>query len=68
MGILVIAEHDNATLKPATGSAIGAARKIGGPISVLVAGHDAAAVAAEAAKYPGIAEVLLADDPLYAHR
>ncbi|MCC7283442.1 MAG: FAD-binding protein, partial [Acetobacteraceae bacterium] len=42
--------------------------KIGGPISVLVAGHDAAAVAAEAAKYPGIAEVLLADDPLYAHR
>ncbi len=68
MNILVIAEHDNALLKPATGSAIAAAQKVGGPISLLVAGKDCAGVAAEAAKYPGIAEVLLADDALYAHR
>jgi len=68
MSVLVVAEHDNAALKPATGSAIAAAQKLGGPISVLVAGQNAAGVAAEAAKYPGIAEVLLADDALYANR
>ena len=68
MSILVIAEHDNATLKPATGSALAAAQKIGGPISILVAGQNCGPAAAEAAKYPGIAEVLVADDALYANK
>ncbi len=68
MSILVIAEHDNASLKPATGSALAAAQKIGGPVSILVAGQNCGPAAAEAAKYPGIAEVLVADDALYANK
>ncbi len=67
MSILVIAEHDNATLKPATLSTLGAAVQIGGEIHVLVAGSGCGAVADAAAKAAGVAKVLVADAAQYAH-
>ncbi|MCP3710519.1 FAD-binding protein [Paraburkholderia sp. CNPSo 3274] len=67
MTILVIAEHDNGTLKRATLNAITAAGAAGGDIHVLVAGHGAAAVVEQAANVAGVAEVLVADAPEYAH-
>jgi electron transfer flavoprotein alpha subunit len=67
MTILVIAEHDNATLKRATLNAISAATAVGGDIHVLVAGHSAATVVEQAANVAGVAEVLVADAPEYAH-
>ncbi|MCP3725730.1 FAD-binding protein [Paraburkholderia sp. CNPSo 3272] len=67
MTILVIAEHDNATLKRATLNAISAAGAAPGDIHVLVAGHGAAAVVEQAAKVAGVAEVLVAEAPEYAH-
>ncbi|MCG5074533.1 electron transfer flavoprotein subunit alpha/FixB family protein [Paraburkholderia tagetis] len=60
---LVIAEHDNATIKAATLNTVAAAQKIGGDIHVLVAGHNAQAAADAAAKIAGVAKVLLADAP-----
>jgi electron transfer flavoprotein alpha subunit len=66
MAILVIAEHDNATLRPATLHAIGAAQQIGGDIHVLVAGSGCQAVAQAAAQAAGVAKVRLADAPQYA--
>ena len=67
MSVLVIAEHDNKALKPATLNAVAAAAKIGGEIHLLVAGGNCRPVAEAAAKVAGVAKVLLADDPLYAH-
>jgi electron transfer flavoprotein alpha subunit len=67
MTVLVLAEHDNTALKPATLHAVTAAQKIGGDVHILVAGKDARAAAEAAAKVPGIAKVLLADDAAYAH-
>ena len=67
MAILVIAEHDNATLKRATLNAVSAAAAVGGDIHVLVAGHSAPAVVEQAASVAGVAEVLVADSPAYAH-
>ena len=58
MTILLIAEHDNAHLKDATHKALTAAAQMGGDIHVLVAGHNAAGAAAQAAKLSGIAKVL----------
>ncbi len=66
--ILVIAEHDNASLKPATLNAITAAAKIGGDIHILVAGKGAQAAADAAAKVAGVSKVLLADDATYEHQ
>ena len=63
MTILVIAEHDNASVKPATLNTIAAAQKIGGDIHVLIAGSNAQAAADAAAKIVGVAKVLLADAP-----
>ena len=63
MTILVIAEHDNASIKAATLNTIAAASKIGGDIHVLVAGSNAQAAADAAAKIAGVAKVLLADAP-----
>jgi len=63
MTILVIAEHDNASIKGATLNTIAAAKKIGGDIHVLVAGHNAQAAADAAAKIAGVSKVLLADAP-----
>ena len=65
---LVLVEHDNAALKSATLHVIPAAQKIGGDIHLLVAGQNCRAVAEEAAKIPGVAKVLLADDAAYANR
>ncbi|CAG9274836.1 Electron transfer flavoprotein subunit alpha [Paraburkholderia unamae] len=63
MTILVIAEHDNASVKAATLNTVAAAQKIGGDVHVLVAGHNAQAAAEAAAKIAGVAKVLLADAP-----
>jgi len=60
---LVIAEHDNQSIKAATLNTVAAAQKIGGDVHVLVAGHNAQAVADAAAKIAGVAKVLLADAP-----
>ena len=65
MGVLVVADHDNAGLRAATLNAVTAALAIGGDVVVLVAGHNCAAAAAAAAKIKGVAKVLVADDPLY---
>jgi electron transfer flavoprotein alpha subunit len=65
--ILVIAEHDNVELKPATLHTITAATQIGGDVHVLVAGQDARPAAEAAAKIAGIAKVLHVDDDAYAH-
>ena len=66
MSILVIAEHDNNALNAATHAAVGAAQKMGGDITVLVAGHNASAVAEHATKLDGVVKVLHADDAAYA--
>jgi electron transfer flavoprotein alpha subunit len=63
MTVLLIAEHDNQTLKAATRTALTAAQKMGGEVHVLVAGHGCAAVADAAAKLAGVAKVKLADAP-----
>ncbi|CAD6558172.1 Electron transfer flavoprotein subunit alpha [Paraburkholderia hiiakae] len=60
---LVIAEHDNVTIKAATLNTVAAAQKIGGDVHVLIAGHNAQAAADAAAKIAGVAKVLLADAP-----
>ena len=67
MTVLVIAEHDNASLKGATLNTVTAAAQIGGDIHVLVAGHNAAAAAAAAAQIAGVAKVLHADGESLAH-
>jgi len=65
MTSLVLAEHDNAALKPATLSAITAAQQIGGDIHILVAGKDCGKVAEAAAKIAGVAKVRVADADQY---
>ena len=65
MSVLVIAEHDNQSLKPATLNAVGAAAQIGGEIHVLVAGSGGAAAVDAAAKIAGVAKVLVADGAAY---
>jgi electron transfer flavoprotein alpha subunit len=61
MACLVIAEHDNVSLKPSTLNAVTAATKIGGDIHVLVAGQGCAAAASAAAKISGVSKVLVAE-------
>src|SRR6478735_9180406 len=63
MAILVLAEHDNKIIKKATLNTVAAAQKLGGDVHVLVAGHNAAAAAGEAAKVAGVKKVLHADAP-----
>lgn len=67
MSILVIAEHDNASLKGATLNTVTAAARIGGEVHVLVAGHNAAAAAQAAAQIAGVAKVIHADGASLAH-
>jgi electron transfer flavoprotein alpha subunit len=67
MPALVLAEHDNATLKAPTLNAVTAAAKAGGEVHVLVAGSGCAPVAAAAAKVAGVAKVLVADAPQFAN-
>ena len=66
MTILVVAEHDNASLKGATLNTISAAAKLGGDLVVLVAGSGAAAAADAAAKVAGVSKVLSADAAAFA--
>ncbi len=68
MAILVIAEHNNAALAPATLNTVAAAAQIGGDVHVLVAGQGCAAVAEAAAKVAGVAKVLVADNAAFAHQ
>jgi len=67
MSILVIADHDNGSLKPVTLNVLNAAKAIGGDIDVLVAGENCGAVAEAAAKAEGVAKVLVADNAAYGH-
>lgn len=67
MTALVIAEHDNATLKGATLNTVTAAAACGGDVHVLVAGKDAAAAAQAAAQIAGVSKVLHADGDALAH-
>ncbi|WP_417581891.1 electron transfer flavoprotein subunit alpha/FixB family protein [Nitrincola sp.] len=68
MSILILAEHDNQGLKPVTLNVLAAAQAIGKDITLLVAGHNCAAVAEQAAKVAGVTQVLCADAPAYAHQ
>ena len=61
MAILVLAEHDNKTVRKATLNTVAAARKLGGDVHVLVAGHQAGDAAKAAAQVAGVAKVLHAD-------
>ena len=67
MTALVIAEHDNATLKGATLNTITAAAACGGDVHVLVAGHNAQAVAEAAAQVAGVSKVLHAESEALAN-
>ncbi len=66
MSVLVIAEHDNATIKGSTLNTVMAARALG-PVAVLVAGTDCQGAAVAAAKCPDVEKVLVADAPHYGH-
>ena len=66
MVALVIAEHDNTSLKGSTHHTITAAAQAGGEVHILVAGANAAAVAQQAAQIAGVTKVLLADAPHFA--
>ncbi len=67
MAVLLVAEHDNQSLKPATLNAATAAKALG-EFDILVAGQNCAGVADAAAKIPGCRKVLLADDAAYSHQ
>ncbi|MBX3520206.1 MAG: electron transfer flavoprotein subunit alpha/FixB family protein [Xanthobacteraceae bacterium] len=68
MATLLIAEHDNKMLSPATAKALTAAAALGGDVDVLVAGEGAKAVADDAAKLAGVKKVLLADNATYKNK
>ncbi|HZL31000.1 MAG TPA: FAD-binding protein [Pseudolabrys sp.] len=67
MTTLLLAEHDNKSLKDATAKALTAAKQLGGDVHILVAGKDCKAAADAAAKLDGVAKVLIADADIYAH-
>jgi electron transfer flavoprotein alpha subunit len=67
MTTLLLAEHDNKSLKDSTNKALTAAQALGGDVHILVAGKDAKAVADAAAKLDGVKKVLLADGAAYEH-
>src|SRR6478735_8092510 len=68
MTTLLVAEHDNKTLKDATNKALTAAKAIGGDVHVLVAGKDCKAAAEAASKLDGVKKVLVADAAPYEHQ
>ena len=68
MANLIIAEHDNTSLKPSTLNAIAAATKIGGDIHVLVAGSNCTGAAQAASQAVGVSKVLVADAPAFANQ
>src|SRR3979409_1524816 len=67
MTTILLAEHDNKSLKDSTNKALTAAKQMGGDVHVLVAGSGAKAVADAAAKLDGVTKVLLPDAPAYEH-
>ena len=67
LAILVVAEHDNATIRGATLNTVTAAVQCGGDVHVLIAGANAAAAAAAAAQIAGVAKVIHADAPGFEH-
>ncbi|SIS94359.1 electron transfer flavoprotein subunit alpha/FixB family protein [Neptunomonas antarctica] len=67
MSILVLAEHDNQVLKPATLNTVAAAAQVGGDIDILVVGSGCQAVAEQAAKVAGVRSVRVADNAVYEH-
>jgi len=67
MSALVIAEHDNASIKGATLNTITAAVACGGDVHVLVAGHNASAAAQDASQIAGVSKVIHADSEVFAH-
>ncbi len=68
MSILILAEHDNASIKSATLNTVAAANAIGGDVTVLVAGEGCAAAGEAAAKIAGVSKVLVADNAAYGHQ
>jgi electron transfer flavoprotein alpha subunit len=68
MPTLLIADHDNASLKDVTAKALTAAAAMGGPVHVLVAGQGCGPAAEAAAKLAGVDKVLVADAAAYAHQ
>lgn len=68
MSILVVAEHDNASINGATLNTVSAAKAIGGDITVLVAGEGCGAAGEAAAKIDGVSKVLVADNAAYSHQ
>ena len=68
MTTLVVAEHDNASIKSATRNTITAAAELGAETTLLVVGTDCQAAANEAASIAGVAKVLVADSAVYAHQ
>ena len=68
MAVLLLAEHDNKTLAPATAKALTAARGFGKDVDILVAGQDCRPVAEQAAKLEGVRKVLIAEAPHLAQR
>src|SRR6187551_3353993 len=68
MTTLLLAEHDNKTLRDTTAKALTAAKQLGGDVHVLVAGKGCKAVADSAAKLDGVKKVLLADGDTYEHQ
>ena len=67
MTTLLIAEHDHGSLKDVTAKALTAARALGAPVHVLVAGANVQGVAEAAARLDGVDKVLLAEDARYDH-
>ena len=67
MTTLLLADHDNNTIKDSTAKALTAARALGAPVHILVAGTNCKAAAEAAAKLEGVEKVLVADAPIYAH-
>jgi electron transfer flavoprotein alpha subunit len=68
MSILVIADHENGSLKAATLNVVSAAKAIGGDIDVLVVGENCGSAAEAAAKIEGVSKVLVADNAAYGHQ
>lgn len=67
MSVLLIAEHDHNSIKPATLAAVSAAQKLG-EVDILIAGQNCQAAADAAAKIAGVKKVLVADDAAYTHQ
>jgi electron transfer flavoprotein alpha subunit len=68
MSTLVIAEHDNTSLNPATLNAVAAAQALGGELDILVAGENCTGAADSAKNIPGVGKVLCADNAAYGHQ